>query len=245
MDAYTIAIVALGALCGGFVTGLAGFGTGLTALGFWLYVVDPVVAAALVVVCSVVGQVQSLYTVRRAIMWRRVWPFLLGGLAGVPLGVAALRVVDPKTLKGLLGLLLVGYTGVALGFRRLPTVAWGGKVADGVVGFGGGLLGGVAGLSGPLPTIWCGLRGWQADAQRGVYQPYNLTILSVALIAYATQGLLTTHVWGLVLVCLPATLLGAFGGLRLYGRVDNQRFRYLVLWLLLASGIVLTVSNLL
>jgi uncharacterized membrane protein YfcA len=242
---YTIPIIALGALCGGFVTGLAGFGTGLTALGFWLYVVDPVVAAALVVICSIVGQVQSLYTVRRAVTWRRVWPFLVGGLVGVPLGVAALRLVDPKTLKMLLGLLLVGYTSVALGCRRLPTVVWGGRVADGVVGFGGGILGGIAGLSGPLPTIWCGLRGWQADAQRGVYQPYNLTILSIALLAYATQGMLTTHVWGLVLVCLPATLLGAYGGMRLYGRIDDRQFRSLVLSLLLASGLVLTVSNLL
>ena len=242
---YTIVILILGALCGGFVTGLAGFGTGLTALGFWLYVVDPVVAAALVVICSVVGQVQSLYTVRRAVTWQRVWPFLLGGLVGVPLGVAALRAVDPKTLKGLLGLLLVGYTGITLGFRRLPTVAWGGKVADGVVGFGGGVLGGVAGLSGPLPTIWCGLRGWQGDAQRGVYQPYNLTILSVALMTYATQGLLTTHIWELALVCLPATLLGAYGGMRLYGRIDDQQFRYLILWFLLVSGLVLTASNLL
>ena len=242
---YTIALIVLGALCGGFVTGLAGFGTGLTALAFWLYVVDPVVAAALVVILSIVGQLQSLYTVRRAVRWQRAWPFLLGGVIGVPLGVAALRLVDPKTLKGLLGLLLVGYTSITLGFRHLPTVAWGGKMADGVVGFGGGVLGGVAGLSGPLPTLWCGLRGWQADAQRGVYQPFNLTILSVALVAYATQGILTTHVWSLVLVCLPATLLGAYGGIRLYGRVNDQQFRYLVLWLLLASGVVLTVTNLL
>ena len=62
--------------------------------------------------------------------------------------------------------------------------------------------------------------------------------------AYATQGILTTQVWGLALVCLPATLLGAYGGLRLYGRVDNRQFRYLVLWLLLASGLAFTVSNL-
>jgi len=46
----TTVVVVLGALCGGFVTGLAGFGTGLTALGFWLHVVNPSVAAALVAV---------------------------------------------------------------------------------------------------------------------------------------------------------------------------------------------------
>ena len=55
----TVAVLALGALCGGFVSGLAGFGTALTTLGLWLHVVSPPVAAALMVVCSVVGQVQS------------------------------------------------------------------------------------------------------------------------------------------------------------------------------------------
>ncbi len=241
---YTNEIVVLGALCGGFVTGLAGFGTGLTALAFWLYVVDPIIAAALVVICSVVGQAQSLYTVRRAFTWHRVWPFLVGGVIGIPLGVSALRFLDPKTLKVILGILLVGYTSITLGLQRLPTVEYGGKLADGVVGFGGGVLGGIAGLSGPLPTIWCGLRGWSADTQRGVYQPYNLLILGAVLCVYASQGILTTDVWKFVMICIPATVIGAFLGIRMYGRINDQQFQRLVLWLLFLSGIVLTISNL-
>jgi uncharacterized membrane protein YfcA len=237
-------VVVLGALCGGFVTGLAGFGTGLTALAFWLHVVDPVVAAALVVSCSVVAQAQSLYTVRRAITWSRAWPFLAGGIIGVPLGVALLQLIAPQTLKVFLGLLLIGYTSVMLGFRRFPTIAWGGRVADGMIGFGGGALGGLAGLSGPLPTIWCGLRGWNADVQRAVYQPFNLIILAFVLCTYITQGTMTGEIWGLVFTCIPATILGAFLGIRTYGRVNDRQFRRLVLWLLLVSGIVLTVSNL-
>lgn len=240
----TTIVVVLGALCGGFVTGLAGFGTGLTALAFWLHVVNPVVAAALVAACSVVGQAQSLFTVRRAITWRRVWPFMAGGVIGVPVGVASLRWIDPQTLKVFLGLLLICYTGVMLGVRRYPTVTWGGKAADGVIGFSGGALGGVAGLSGPLPTIWCGLRGWNADAQRAVYQPFNLTILAIALCAHILLGNVTEQVWELIFMCIPATILGAYLGIRMYGRVNDQQFRVLVLWLLLISGIVLTVSNL-
>ena len=116
----TTVVVVIGALCGGFVTGLAGFGTGLTALAFWLHVVNPVVAAALVAACSVVGQAQSLYTVRRAITWPRVWPFIAGGIMGVPVGVAALRLIDPQPLKVFLGVVLIGYTGVMLGYPRLP-----------------------------------------------------------------------------------------------------------------------------
>ena len=240
----TTVVVVIGALSGGFVTGLAGFGTGLTALAFWLHVVNPVVAAALVAACSVVGQAQSLYTVRRAITWCRVWPFIAGGIIGVPVGVAALRWIDPQPLKVFLGVVLVGYTGVMIGFRRLPKISWGGRVADGVIGFGSGALGGVAGLSGVLPTIWCGLRGWNADAQRAVYQPFNLTILAIVLCTYITQGTMTEEVWGLIFMCIPATIFGAFLGIRMYGRVNDQQFRAMVLWLLLASGIVLTASNL-
>ena len=150
---------------------------------------------------------------------------------------------SPRTLKVLLGIVLVGYTGVMLGLRRFPTTAWGGKVADGMVGFGGGALGGLAGLSGPLPTIWCGLRGWSAAAQRAVYQPYNLIILAIVLCTYIAQGTMTPEIWRLALICAPATILGAFLGIRTYGKVNDQQFRKLVLWLLLASGMVLTVSN--
>ena len=240
----TTVVVVLGALCGGFVTGLAGFGTGLTALAFWLHVVNPVVAAALVVTCSVVGQTQSLFTVRREISWRRAWPFLAGGILGVPVGTASLQWVAPQTLKVILGIVLVGYTGVMLGLRRFPTTAWGGKVADGMVGFGGGALGGLSGLSGPLPTIWCGLRGWSAAAQRAVYQPYNLIILAIVLCTYIAQGTMTPDIWRLASICAPATILGTFLGIRTYGKVNDHQFRKLVLWLLLASGMVLTVSNL-
>ena len=116
----TTVVVVLGAFCGGFVTGLAGFGTGLTALAFWLHVVDPVVAAALVVTCSVVGQTQSLFTVRREISWRRAWPFLAGGVIGVPLGAASLQMIAPQALKVILGILLVGYTVVMLGAPAIP-----------------------------------------------------------------------------------------------------------------------------
>ncbi len=236
-------MVGAGALLAGFVTGLAGFGTGLTALGFWLHVIEPRLAAPLVVICSIIGQLQSLATVRRAISLARLWPFILGGLLGVPVGVLVLALVEAAAFRAVVGAFLVLYAGFMLLTRRLPVIAWGGRPADAAAGFGGGVLGGVAGLSGPLPTIWCGLRGWSKDQQRAVFQPFNLTILSWALIAYGVQGVLTREIGLLTLICLPGTLLGAWLGAKSYGRVNDRQFRYLVLWLLLASGLVLTLSN--
>ena len=54
------ALLLLGALAGGFVSGLAGFGTALMALGIWLYVLPPALAVPLVLVCSVIAQVSTL-----------------------------------------------------------------------------------------------------------------------------------------------------------------------------------------
>ncbi|MHA1154284.1 MAG: sulfite exporter TauE/SafE family protein [Alphaproteobacteria bacterium] len=243
-----VLIIGAGALVAGFVSGLAGFGTGLVALGFWLHAVEPLLAAPLVVICSVVGQLQATATLRRGIQLARLWPFLAGGLLGVPLGVAVLGAVgssaEVASFRAGVGVFLIVYAGVMLALRTLPVIAWGGRAADSAVGLLGGIMGGIAGLSGPLPTLWCGLRGWSKDAQRGVYQPYNLVVRGFALAVYAVQGVVTARVLELALICLPMTLIGVWLGLRSYGHLDDRQFRALVLWLLLASGAILTASNL-
>jgi hypothetical protein len=239
-----ILIIGAGALVAGFVSGLAGFGTGLVALGFWLHAVEPILAAPLVVICSVAGQLQATATLRRGVRIARLWPFLAGGLLGVPLGVAVLGSVEVAAFRAGVGVFLVLYAGGMLALRGLPVVVWGGRAADGAVGLLGGIMGGIAGLSGPLPTLWCGLRGWSKEAQRGVYQPYNLGVLGFALGIYAVRGVVTAQVLELALICLPLTILGVWLGLKSYGRLDDRQFRALVLWLLLASGATLTASNL-
>ena len=238
-------IVLAGALLAGFVNGLAGFGTGLVALGLWLHVVDPMLASPLVVICSVAAQILSLYSIRPTFNLYRLYPFLLGGALGVPIGVMALNHIEVDSFRAGVGGFLVLYCAFTLASRRLPVFNRGGKPADGAVGFAGGILGGAAGLSGALPTVWCGLKGWGKTEQRAVYQPFNLAILSWALIAQAQQGYITAEVGRLALICLPGTVLGVWLGVKAFGRVDDRQFRLIILWLLLASGSVLTVTNLL
>lgn len=236
--------VLAGALLAGFVSGLSGFGTGLVALGLWLHVMDPPLAAPLVVICSVIAQLQSLLTIRPRYSFARLWPFLAGGVLGVPLGVLALSHIETGPFRAAIGLFLIGYCVFALLSRRLPVIDVGGRPADGAVGLASGVLGGAAGLSGALPPIWCGLKGWPKAEQRAVYQPFNLTILGLALAAYAWGGVLTWEVGRLTLICLPGTVFGVWLGVKAYGRVDDRQFRRIVLWLLLASGGLLIATNL-
>ena len=99
MDSFTLVFLLLGALAGGFVSGLAGFGTGLMALGIWLYVLPPSMAVPLVLICSIVGQTTTLFSLWRLIDFRLVWPFLIGGLLGVPLGTLLVAHADPQVFK--------------------------------------------------------------------------------------------------------------------------------------------------
>src|ERR1700723_3563526 len=216
MSITAISVLLFGALAGGFVSGLAGFGTALMALGIWLYVVTPDVAVQLVLICSIIAQTWTMPSIWRAIDFKLVWPFLVGGLAGVPLGTMLVAYADPRLFKLCVGVLLLVFP-TALYFHRRPmAIRFGGKVADTGIGFAGGVLGGLAGLSGPIPILWASVRGWGKDERRGIFQTFNWTVLSAALCLQAGTGLITREIIWLALLALPATLSGAWLGARTY-----------------------------
>lgn len=231
-----------GALAGGFVSGLTGFGTGLTALAIWLTVIEPRVAAPLVVICSLVSQLFTLPSIWHAISWPRVTPFVVGGVVGVPLGTLILPLVSVEGFKLFFATFLVLYCGFMLAQRSTPTLAWGGKLANAIVGLGGGVLGGLTGLSGPLPTIWATLRGWTKNEKRGVFQGYNTAILLLAAGTQALGGFMTLEVGRVALIAFPATVAGSWIGRKIYGRLGDGSFNQVVLALLMFSGVSMIVA---
>ena len=236
-------VVAVGALIAGFVNGVTGTAYALAAMGFWLHAMPPTLAAPLVALCAVGGHLQALPSIWRGVRWPRLWPFLACGLVGVPLGTILLRHVEPDPLKLGVGLLLVAYVSWAAFVRHPPVVTWGGRAADGVAGFIGGVLGGMASLSGPVPVTWVQLRNWPRDEQRGVNQPYNMSVLLLALISAAASGLLDTRWLFWAALALPISMVGTRLGLLLYGRVDDRQFRWIVMAMLGLSGAVLIATS--
>ena len=244
MATAAIFLLLAGALAGGFVTGLAGFGTALMALGIWLYVLPPSTAVPLVLICSIVAQTSTLPSFWRSFDFKLVWPFLIGGLAGVPLGTMLVADADPRVFKLSVGVLLLVFS-TALYFNRKPiAVSFGGRMADAAIGFAGGILGGLAGLSGPLPTLWASVRGWGKHQRRGIFQTFNWTVLTAALFLQAATGFITSEVVWLAMLALPASLFGAWLGARAYRVLSDRNFRDVVLGLLFLSGLGLVWSNL-
>jgi uncharacterized membrane protein YfcA len=241
---HTLAFLLAGALAGGFVNGLTGFGTGLTALPLWLQALEPVVAAQLASAASIVGHATAIPGIWKRVDWRRLAPLLAGGLLGVPIGSWLLPHVPLAAFKLAVGTVLIGYSTfmlIAAGRVRLDT---GGRTAEGLVGLASGVLGGMAGLSGALPTVWAALRGWPKEERRIAFQAFNTTILSAMLVATAVQGLIGKRLLLALALSMPATVIGGRLGAWLYHRLDDRRFDRIVLALLLISGLVLAWSNL-
>ena len=168
--------VVAGAFSGGFINGLAGFGTSLFALGWWLQVMSPIQAVSIALVMSVVSGIQGVILVRKDIVWSRLALFLVPALFGIPIGLQILRWIDANLLTMAIALFLLLFGSYFLFRRELPNIARATPLIDTLIGFTSGILGAVAGLSGSLPTIWLSLRDWTKKQTRAVLQPFNVAI---------------------------------------------------------------------
>lgn len=237
-------LVALGAIVAGFVQGLSGFAFGMVAMSFWAWGLDPRLAATLSVFGALVGQLLAVFTVRRGFNLHLLLPFVLGGLAGIPLGVLVLPQLDMVWFKALLGGFLALWCPVMLMARSLPPVTVGGRVGDALAGMAGGVLSGIGGFAGPVPTLWSTLRGFGKDEQRAVIQNFNLAMLAVTMATYVGTGMVTRQMLPYFAIVAPAMLVPTLLGAKLYVGISEARFRQIVLGLLTASGVAMLASSL-
>ncbi|MEO8020909.1 sulfite exporter TauE/SafE family protein [Polaromonas sp.] len=242
MEPQTLVIIA-GAIAAGFVQGLSGFGFGLVAMSFWAWTIDPRLAAAMAVFGALTGQIIAAITVRRGFDLKRLAPFVLGGLLGLPLGMLLLPRVDVQVFKAFLGSLLAVWCPAMLFSAQLPRITRGGHVADALIGAGGGVMGALGGFTGVLPTLWCTLRGTDKDTQRAIVQNFNLSMLLVTFGSYLATGIISTATLPYLAIVAPAMLIPSLLGARLYIGISEATFRKVVLSLLTCTGVALLASS--
>ncbi len=220
------------------VAGLVGFAFGIVAAAAWLHILTPLQTVTLVIGYGLVVQGYAVWKLRHALSWARLWPFLLGGVPGIVLGIFILGWANPMSVRTAMGVVLVLYSIYGLVRPTLRPVE-AGAAADLCVGFLNGVLGSMTGLAGIVVVIWSGIRGWPKDAQRAVFQPIGVATFAMSAVGLGTAGVITSDIAKLFLVGLPVLLIGTWLGLKLYGYLDEATFRKIVLVLLLVSGAAL------
>lgn len=234
-----IVVFSIAVFTAAFVTGVAGFAFGLVAAAIWLHVLTPAQSAVLVTAYAIIVQGYAAWKLRRAIKWRRVLPLLIGGVIGIPLGIALLRIVPAASVRIGVGMFLIAFSLYNLLKPKVPQFPGDRPITDGGIGVLSGVLGGAAGLATILPAIWSTLRGWPRDEQRAVFQPAGVLIFIATAIWFGGTGTIDMSTIRFFVIGLPALALGTWVGLSLYGRLDEASFRKVVLIVLLICGVAL------
>jgi uncharacterized membrane protein YfcA len=239
-------LLSVGALVAATVSGATGFGFALVATALWSQLLEPRVVTTLALVYMLALNLGYLPFFWREIPWRRLAPYAVGGVLGVPLGAWALDVLPASALRPAVGALLLAYSAWMLARVHPPALVLSpraGQLGDAGIGLIGGFLGGLAGLSGFLPTLWCALRGGDRKSNRALVQAYILLtgVLGIAWVGglVGIDAPVRERLW----FGAPFVIAGGALGLFVFSRLDAARFNRLVLWLLALCGAILLVHG--
>ena len=232
-----------------FVLGLAfaGFAKGTTGMGLPL-LATPILAgifgprAAVVIVTIPIFVANTLLVVqgwKRIEVLRGLWPILLASVIGTAIGVNLLARLDQRSFAILISLMVAVF--LFRGERLLGDPgARRARVAGIAVGSVSGVLQGTTSIAAPLIGSYLHARRLEPrDYVVAVASVFQLNAI-VQLVGYALLGLYTPEIVAIGLIGLVPTLLALMAGIAFRGRLDQARFRQLIVVLLVVS-----VANLL
>jgi uncharacterized membrane protein YfcA len=178
---------------------------------------------------------------RRDLNLLAVWPIALTSIVGIPIGVWALKGVNENTFLCILGVVIAGYALYALLNVRLPELRH--PLWAYAVGFLAGMLGGAYNTSGPPVIVYGNCRGWSPAEFKGNLQGFFVINSAFVVVNHALQGNLTSDVWKFYVWTLPFLALAILIGTSLDRYLDPERFRKVVLILLVLMGVRLIFSG--
>ncbi len=234
----------------GFLTiFLAGTIQGLTAFGFVLVSVpilviflSPKIVVPLAVMHRLLISLVILFETRKWVDLKRIWPLLITGLAGLPLGAYLLIILDVSVLKVLIGALIIPFAiAFLIGFKRQIKSE---KLAFAPLGFFSGVLIGSTGLSAPPVALFFANQGMEKQSFRANLMAHAVVLTSAAVPTFMLGGLITTEVIEYTIWFLPALILGAITGIKLSHKVDEKLFRKIILTIITVAGLFSIASGL-
>jgi len=227
--------IALILFAASLVQALTGFGLAMVGMPLLVALIGVRTATPLVAVLSIFVQIPMLIRYRHEVDWRSVLRLGVSVMVGVPLGVLALKRVDPAIVSTLLGVVVVAYALYALIAPELPRLVWRGWAIP--FGFVAGLLSGAYSTGGPPLIIYGDASRWEREAFKGNLQAVFMMAGVVQIASHALVGNLTPTVGRDLLVGLPGIALGIPVGLALDKVVNPALFRKIVLGMLVLLGL--------
>ena len=241
MGTADLLILVLGLGVAGLVKGGTGMGLPLVATPILAGVFAP--KAAVVIVTIPIFAANSMLLIqgwRRMDVLRAIVPIIIASAIGTALGVNLLALLDQRTFAILISLMVAVFLlrgdrliGDDPGARRA-------RILGPAVGFVGGVLQGTTSIASPLIGSFFHARKMDRHDYVVVLAAIFELNAVIQLVGYSLLGLYTPDIVAIGLLGLVPTLLALAAGIYFRARLDQARFRQLIVALL-----VLSVANLL
>jgi uncharacterized protein len=227
-----IAIVALAFT----IEGAIGFGSTVVTvtLGAFLLPIDELLPAfaPLNVVLSLSILVRTWRAVDRKLLFLRVLPLMV---AGMPVGMLAMRVADEALLVRVYGVLIVVLAVVQLA-NKLPPPP---RIAGHVLLFLGGVIQGAFGTGGPLTVFVLGNAVEDKTAFRATLAALWLGLNLVLIGGFVADGRINAESGTLTMRLAIGLVIGLVLGELVHRRLDAARFKAVVWVMLAVAGVAL------
>lgn len=229
------------AFAAGFVKGFAGFGFAVVFTPiFSLIAQDP---RQVVIVALALGAIMSLGViaeVRHVIAADRTTPVVIGTMAGTPIGIALLGLIDRPALKLAIAGLAIGITVLRLARFQIRVGPGARPLAIGA--FLGGILNGCTSMGGPVPALIVAWQRREINDSRAILVVFNLFSYLLAIaVAFGTGVVrlpwLISGVW-----LLPFAALGAFVGVHAVRHISQTTFTHVITVVVGLAGIAGVLS---
>ena len=185
-----------------------------------------------------------LVEVRAHIPIERASILVLGSFVGIPLGVVVLQELDSDALQALVASTVI-VTALLLYFRPVVEPGPGTRTAQLATGFVSGVVGGSTSMGGPPIVLYLLGREREIEAFRATLLAFFLpgSVLQIAILAGV--GRITGDVLLLVAAALPAVGVGLLSGAWLRRHVEAERFRAIVVAVLVLTSAAVLISTIL
>ena len=242
-DSLTIIIAGLLAIfLAGITQGLTGFGFALVSVPIVIIFLSPKIVVPIVIMHSILINTVILFEARKWVDLKRIWPLMIAGIVGMPLGTYLLIVLDVGVLKMFIGAVIIPFAiAFLIGFKKQIKNE---KVAFAPVGFISGFLMGSTTLAGPPVILFFVNQGVEKQTFRANLAAYFTVLALVTIPAFALGGIITTAVIKYAIWFLPATIFGAITGIKLAHKVEEKLFRNIALIVVTIAGLLSIASGL-
>jgi uncharacterized protein len=237
-------LVAVAAIAGlaAFVQSAAGFGFALMAVPLMALAVNTRQAVVVATMLSLCTSSLQAWTGRHDIDRVVARRLILACFVGMPFGLAVFLAVDEGALRVMLGVSILAM--VALLARGLDLTGRGSGV-DWVAGFVSGVLSTSLSTNGPPLVFVLQGRQFEPTAFRATLRTIFAATGVVSLTAFLVTGQVTRESLIAFAYAVPATAVGLVAGERLQPHLDGDRFRPMVLGLLVLSALSALAAGLL